>query len=120
MVIKAANEFTDKTTTINQMWQTDFTYSKIIGWGWCYLSTILDDYSSYIIKQRVIKVKRCERSSDLEVWGHSLRARPAQDLLIRGYDLAAMRAGGWPDTSTVSRYLQFSQHNILGVSYPRH
>ena len=26
------------------MWQTDFTYFKIIGWGWYYLSTILDDY----------------------------------------------------------------------------
>jgi putative transposase len=29
--------------------QTDFTYFKIIGWGWYYLSTILDDYSRYII-----------------------------------------------------------------------
>jgi transposase InsO family protein len=27
------------------MWQTDFTYFKIIGWGWMYLSTVLDDYS---------------------------------------------------------------------------
>jgi transposase InsO family protein len=29
--------------------QTDFAYFKIIGWGWYYLSTILDDYSRYII-----------------------------------------------------------------------
>jgi len=49
VVIKAANEFKDKTTAPNQMWQTDFTYFKIIGWGWYYLSTILDDYSRYII-----------------------------------------------------------------------
>ena len=49
IVIKAAGEFRDKTTAINQLWQTDFTYLKVIGWGWMYLSTILDDYSRYII-----------------------------------------------------------------------
>jgi len=48
-VIKAAKEFKDKTTAPNQMWQTDFTYLKVIGWGWFYLSTILDDFSRYII-----------------------------------------------------------------------
>ena len=49
VVIKAANEFTGKTTAINEMRQIDFTFFKIIGWGWYYLSTILDDDSRYII-----------------------------------------------------------------------
>ena len=31
------------------MWQTDFTSLKSIGWGWMYLSTILDDFSRYVI-----------------------------------------------------------------------
>jgi transposase InsO family protein len=49
IVIKAADEFHDKTTAPNQLWQTDFTYLKVIGWGWFYLSTMLDDFSRYII-----------------------------------------------------------------------
>jgi putative transposase len=42
VVIKAANVYKDKTTGVNQLWQTDFTYFKVLGWGWFYLSTILD------------------------------------------------------------------------------
>ena len=49
IVIKAANEFKDKTTAPNQLWQTDFTYLKITCWGWYDLSTILDDFSRYIV-----------------------------------------------------------------------
>jgi len=48
-LIRASNEFKDKTNRVNEMWQTDFTYFKIIGWGWYYLSTVLDDYSRFII-----------------------------------------------------------------------
>jgi putative transposase len=53
IVMKAANEFQDKTTAPNQMWQTDFTYLKIVGWGWYYLSTVLDDFSRYIIASKL-------------------------------------------------------------------
>jgi putative transposase len=33
VVIKVGDEFTDKTTAPNQLWQTDFIYLKVIGWG---------------------------------------------------------------------------------------
>lgn len=58
VVIKTADEFKDKTTAIDEMWQTDFTYFKIIGWGWYYLSTILDDYSRYIIAWKLCTTMR--------------------------------------------------------------
>nr|WP_139250706.1 IS3 family transposase [Litoreibacter ascidiaceicola] len=64
IVIKAANEFKDKTTAINQLWQTDFTYLKIIGWGWFYLSTVLDDYSRYIISWKLCTNMRTEDVTD--------------------------------------------------------
>ena len=60
VVIKAADEFTDKTTAPNQLWQTDFTYLKVIGWGWFYLSTILDDFSRYIIAWKLRSTMRAE------------------------------------------------------------
>lgn len=49
ILMQAADEFKDKTTYVHQQWQTDFTYFKIIGWGWYYLSTVMDDFSRYII-----------------------------------------------------------------------
>ena len=55
ILMQAADEFKDKTTYIHQQWQTDFTYFKIIGWGWYYLSTVLDDYSRYIITWELCK-----------------------------------------------------------------
>jgi len=64
IVIKAANEFKDKTTAINQLWQTDFTYLKVIGWGWFYLSTILDDYSRYIIAWKLCTNMRTQDVTD--------------------------------------------------------
>jgi putative transposase len=58
IVIKAADEFHDKTTAPNQLWQTDFTYLKVIGWGWFYLSTILDDFSRYILAWKLCTTMR--------------------------------------------------------------
>jgi putative transposase len=59
-VIKATDAFKDKTSALNQMWQTDFTYLKVIGWGWFYLSTILDDFSRYVIGWKLCGNMRAE------------------------------------------------------------
>lgn len=84
-----------------------------INHGQCVERPICDRNVNEIIKKSVVKVNRCERPSDLDISGYSLRVGAAQDLLIMGYDLAGiMRAGGWSNAETVSRYLRFSQHNI--------
>jgi putative transposase len=60
IVIKSADAFKDKTTTPNQLWQTDFTYLKVIGWGWFYLSTVLDDFSRYIVAWKLCTTMKAE------------------------------------------------------------
>lgn len=65
--LSAADEFTNKTGFVHQMWQTDFTYFKILGWGWYYLSTVLDDYSRYIVHWELcegMKVQDVKRTVD--------------------------------------------------------
>jgi len=64
VVLSAADEFHDKTARPNQLWQTDFTYLKVIGWGWFYLSTILDDYSRYIIAWKLCTTMKTEDVTD--------------------------------------------------------
>ena len=48
-VISARDKFAHPTKAPNELWQTDFTWFKVVHWGWYYLCTILDDYSRYIL-----------------------------------------------------------------------
>jgi transposase InsO family protein len=48
-MVSSKDKFEKPTKRVHELWQTDFTYFKVIDWGWYYLSTILDDYSCYII-----------------------------------------------------------------------
>ncbi|SPF49812.1 Helix-turn-helix, Fis-type protein [Candidatus Desulfosporosinus infrequens] len=81
ILMSASNEFKKKTRFVHELWQTDFTYFKILGWGWYYLSTILDDYSRYIIYWELCKtmaVQDVERSVDraLDIAGLQSGQRP--------------------------------------------
>jgi transposase InsO family protein len=48
-MVSAKDKFEKPTKRVHELWQTDFTHFKVLDWGWYYLSTILDDYSRYII-----------------------------------------------------------------------
>ena len=81
VVIKAANEFKDKTTGVNQLWQTDFTYFKVLGWGWFYLSTILDDFSRYVVAWKLCtSMKASDVTETLEL---ALQASGCDQLAVR-------------------------------------
>jgi transposase InsO family protein len=64
ILMKAADHFANPTTAPNQLWQTDFTYLKVIGWGWFYLSTVLDDFSRYILAWKLCTTMSATDVSD--------------------------------------------------------
>jgi len=49
IVVSAAEKFNKPTRRVHELWQTDFTWLKVAGWGHYFLTSILDDYSRYII-----------------------------------------------------------------------
>ena len=53
ILMSASDAFKDPTRRVHEMWQTDFTYFRIVNWGWYYLSTVLDDFSRYIISWKL-------------------------------------------------------------------
>ena len=46
---KAAKEYRRKTVRPNELWATDCCHLRVMGWGWYYLVTVMDDYSRFIL-----------------------------------------------------------------------
>jgi transposase InsO family protein/transposase-like protein len=65
IVMTASDKFSHPTTRVNELWQTDFTYFKIVGWGWYYLGSILDDYSRYIVAWKLYTTMAATDVKDL-------------------------------------------------------
>jgi len=81
IVMKAADRFKDPPGRVNELWQTDFSYLKVVHWGWYYLTTILDDYSRYIITWELCKNMRSDDvervvSRALDITGLAVDERP--------------------------------------------
>ena len=49
----AKKEYRVKATSPNQLWHTDASYFFVVGWGYYYLITVLDDYSRMVLAWRV-------------------------------------------------------------------
>jgi len=53
--LTAAKEYHTKTTRPHQMWATDASYFRVVGWGYYYLVTVMDDYSRFILAWKLQK-----------------------------------------------------------------
>lgn len=49
----AGKEYHNKTTGPHQLWATDASYFRVVGWGYYYLVTVMDDYSRYILAHKL-------------------------------------------------------------------
>jgi transposase InsO family protein len=102
ILMKAADSFANPTTAPNQMWQTDFTYLRVIGWGWFYLSTVLDDYTRYILAWKLCTTMSATDVSDtldlaLNASGmHQVKVRHRPRLLSdNGPSYVSAQLAGW-------------------------
>ena len=51
--LAAGKEYQHKTTGPHQLWATDASYFRVVGWGYYYLVTVMDDYSRVILAWKV-------------------------------------------------------------------
>lgn len=63
-VITAKDKFDNPTKRVNELWQTDFTQFLVIDWGWYYLSTVLDDYSRFILAYKLSPTMNARDAED--------------------------------------------------------
>tara|TARA_B110000263_G_scaffold136275_1_gene118225 strand:+ start:567 stop:1553 length:987 start_codon:yes stop_codon:yes gene_type:complete len=49
MQLVAGKEYQRKTSGPHQMWATDASYFRVVGWGYYYMVTVMDDYSRFIL-----------------------------------------------------------------------
>ena len=49
----ASDEYRFKTKRPHQLWATDASYFRVVGWGYYYMVTVMDDYSRFILAWRL-------------------------------------------------------------------
>jgi transposase InsO family protein len=80
-VLSASDKFANPTRRVHELWQTDFTYFKIVGWGWYYLASVLDDYSRYIIAWKLYTTMAADDVKDL--LEEAIAGTHVQDVVVK-------------------------------------
>jgi putative transposase len=78
----AAKEYHNKTTRPHQMWATDASYFRVVGWGYYYLVTVMDDYSRFILGWKL--QKDMSANSLIEVVQEAVDTTGMTDVPVRG------------------------------------
>jgi putative transposase len=76
----AGKEYHTKTTRPHQMWATDASYFRVVGWGYYYLVTVMDDYSRFILDWKL--QKDMSANSLIEVIQEAVDATGMTDVLV--------------------------------------
>ena len=103
----------------HQMWATDASYFRVIGWGLYYLVTVMDDYSRFkAVRGRIAQIRNqgsgeIELRSGLRVFfiparGHVPGGYVGQDIgreveFFLGFSYDGLRAWSIGDPQTTSR-----------------
>jgi transposase InsO family protein len=111
--VKAAEEFHAKTTAPNQLRQTDFTYFNVIGWGWFYLCTVLNDFSRYVIAWRLCSaMPATDVSETLEL---AMTASGCRDIPLRRSRRPKLLSDNGPGFISHGLAQWLAQHGIQHV-----
>jgi len=76
----AGKEYHTKTTGPHQMWATDASYFRVVGWGYYYLVTVMDDYSRFILAWKLQRDMAAD--SLIEVVQEAVDATGMSDVLV--------------------------------------
>ena len=115
-MVPANDKFEHPTKRVNELLQTDFTQFKVQGWGWYYLSTVLDDYSRYILAWKPTTTMGSEDVKDtLEI---ALEKTGLQQVKVKHRPLLLSDNGSCYISNALKDYLQQNQiEHTRGAPY---
>jgi transposase InsO family protein len=115
-MVPAKDKYEKPTKKVNELWQTDFTHLKVQGWGWYYLSTVLDDYSRYILAWKLSKTMAAsDVQNTLEM---ALSRTNLERVRVRHHPRLLSDNGPCYVSHELKRYLQQRQiEHIRGAPY---
>jgi putative transposase len=106
----AGKEYHTKTTRPHQMWATDASYFRVVGWGYYYLVTVMDDYSRFILAWKL--QKDMSANSFIEVIQEAVDATGMTDVPVEDRTRLLSDNGAGYVSRTFRDYLR-----LVGISH---